>query len=609
MTYAPDGVPARAYPLRYLTWHEIVNDSVAGVPIAVTFCPLCNTALVFDRRVDGDILTFGVSGNLRHSDMVMFDRETESWWQQATGEGIVGAACGHAADTARVLGRKLGELSAAHPDGLVMAQPERQPPLWAQPLRGLRQHLPTLPLFRRDAAPRYPAGRARGPRGRARLAADAAGRGRRGDRGRAHPDWAAGKASALDAPRIAEGRDVGQIRVRDADGADMVHDVMFALPSTPSGPKGSGCWATDGGSRASGDDPPRRGCCLRREFFARMKGKPCSPSSWQRKLRGEPKAGGRAPTPGGRRAGVSPRARAMPKAAQKPAHRKRRRRRRNPSMRALTPVAPPHSSRPMAQAPLLQISGLTLGFGGPPVFDGLDLVVQAGDRLALVGRNGSGKSTLMKVMAGLVEPDAGTRVLPDGTGVGYLEQDPRFRRGSRRSAISRPRALARRRPGAWRRRPKGSTLISRHARRTAPRAGNGGARRLRGLLAEAPDLMLLDEPTNHLDIAAIAWLEAELARTRAAFIAISHDRAFLRRLARATLWLDRGVVRRMDRPFDAFEDWRDEIWARGGPRATQARPQDQGRGALGRRGHLRPAQAQPGPGAGAAASCARPARR
>jgi ATP-binding cassette subfamily F protein uup len=90
-----------------------------------------------------------------------------------------------------------------------------------------------------------------------------------------------------------------------------------------------------------------------------------------------------------------------------------------------------------------------------------------------------------------------------------------------------------------------------------------------------------------------------LSRTRAAFITISHDRAFLRRLARATLWLDRGVVRRMDRPFDAFEDWRDENLGAGGPRATQARPQDQGRGALGRRGHLGPAQAQPGPGAGA----------
>ena len=81
---------ARAYPIRYLTWHEIVNDTVGGVPIAVTFCPLCNSGIVFDRRVNGELRTFGVSGKLRNSDMVMYDRETESWWQQAIGTGIVG---------------------------------------------------------------------------------------------------------------------------------------------------------------------------------------------------------------------------------------------------------------------------------------------------------------------------------------------------------------------------------------------------------------------------------------------------------------------------------------------------------------------------------------
>jgi ATP-binding cassette subfamily F protein uup len=213
----------------------------------------------------------------------------------------------------------------------------------------------------------------------------------------------------------------------------------------------------------------------------------------------------------------------------------------------------------MAQAPLLQISGLTLGFGGPPVFDGLDLVVQRGDRLALVGRNGSGKSTLMKVMAGLVEADTGTRVLPDGTSVGYLEQDPSF------DGFETLGEFATARLGAsemWRVEAAAEGLDLDLDTRS-DRASGGERRRaaLARLLAEAPDLMLLDEPTNHLDITAIAWLEAELARTRAAFIAISHDRAFLRRLARATLWLDRGVVRRMDRPFDAFEDWRDEVWA------------------------------------------------
>jgi len=84
----------RAYPLSILTWHEIVNDVVGGVPVAVTFCPLCNSAIVFDRRLDGVTHRFGTSGNLRHSDLIMWDRETESWWQQLTGEAIVGELAG-----------------------------------------------------------------------------------------------------------------------------------------------------------------------------------------------------------------------------------------------------------------------------------------------------------------------------------------------------------------------------------------------------------------------------------------------------------------------------------------------------------------------------------
>ena len=86
---------ARAYPLAILTWHEIANDTLGGVPVSVTFCPLCNSAVAFDRRVGQAVLDFGVSGNLRHSDLVMWDRQTESWWQQLTGEGIVGAYAGY----------------------------------------------------------------------------------------------------------------------------------------------------------------------------------------------------------------------------------------------------------------------------------------------------------------------------------------------------------------------------------------------------------------------------------------------------------------------------------------------------------------------------------
>ncbi len=213
----------------------------------------------------------------------------------------------------------------------------------------------------------------------------------------------------------------------------------------------------------------------------------------------------------------------------------------------------------MARTPLLQLSDISLTFGGEPVFSALDLIVQPGDRIALVGRNGSGKSTLMKLMAGLVEADTGARVLAPGVSTGYMEQDPDLSGFStlRDYAISgldlgedyRVEAAA-----------EGLKLNLDAPTDTA----SGGERRraaLAKLLAEAPELMLLDEPTNHLDIEAIAWLEAELSQTRAAYILISHDRAFLRALTRATHWIDRGAVRRQDKGFEAFEDWRDKIWA------------------------------------------------
>lgn len=88
------GGQTHAYPLQILIWHEIVNDRVGDLPVSVTFCPLCNTTLAFDRRFDGKLLDFGTTGRLRHSDLVMYDRQTETWWQQATGEGIVGEYAG-----------------------------------------------------------------------------------------------------------------------------------------------------------------------------------------------------------------------------------------------------------------------------------------------------------------------------------------------------------------------------------------------------------------------------------------------------------------------------------------------------------------------------------
>jgi ABC transport system ATP-binding/permease protein len=213
----------------------------------------------------------------------------------------------------------------------------------------------------------------------------------------------------------------------------------------------------------------------------------------------------------------------------------------------------------MARAPLLQLNGISLTFGGNPVFDDLSLVIQPGDRVALVGRNGSGKSTLMKVMAGLVEADRGERVVPPGTTVGYMEQDPDLSGFATLGDF----AASRLPEGEAYRVPMVAEGLKFDPDMAVATASGGEKRRaaLAKLLAEAPELMLLDEPTNHLDIHAIEWLEAELKSTRTAFVLISHDRAFLRALSKATLWIDRGQVRRRESGFDGFEEWRETVWA------------------------------------------------
>jgi len=116
------GDVARAYPLAVLMWHEIVNDSLAGVPVVVTFCPLCNTALVFEREFDGQVHDFGTTGNLRISDLVMYDRQTESWWQQATGEAIVGELTGKRLTFLPAQIVSLADFEAAHPNGDILGR-------------------------------------------------------------------------------------------------------------------------------------------------------------------------------------------------------------------------------------------------------------------------------------------------------------------------------------------------------------------------------------------------------------------------------------------------------------------------------------------------------
>lgn len=251
----------------------------------------------------------------------------------------------------------------------------------------------------------------------------------------------------------------------------------------------------------------------------------------------------------------------------------------------------------MARAPLLQLSGISLTFGGEPIFDGLDLVVQPQDRVALVGRNGSGKSTLLKVMAGLVEPDRGERVVPAGTSVGYMEQDPDL---SAFATLGDYAASGLAHGEEYRVEMAAEGLKFRPE--TPVATASGGERRraaLAKLMAEAPELMLLDEPTNHLDIQAIQWLEAQLAETRTAFVLISHDRAFLRALARDALDRPRTGAP----PRGGVRGLRGVARAdlgRGRRSAPQARPQDQGRGPLGGRRDLGAPEAQSGqaPGAG-----------
>lgn len=212
----------------------------------------------------------------------------------------------------------------------------------------------------------------------------------------------------------------------------------------------------------------------------------------------------------------------------------------------------------MARVPLLQMNDISLTFGGEPVFHDLDLVVQPGDRVALVGRNGSGKSTLMKVMAGLVEADHGSLVVPPGISVGYMEQDPQMTGFATLGDF----AASELDPGELYKVERAGEGLKFDPARSVETASGGERRRaaLAKLMAEAPELMLLDEPTNHLDIEAIGWLEEELKSTRAGFVLISHDRAFLRALTRATLWIDRGMVRRQEKGFEDFEAWRDKIW-------------------------------------------------
>lgn len=216
------GGQARAYPLAILIWHEVVNDTLAGVPVVVTFCPLCNTALVFERELDGTVYDFGTTGNLRFSDLVMYDRQTESWWQQATGQAIVGRLTSTKLTFLPAQIVSLAEFRAAHPDGEVLSRdtgtsrpygqnpyvgydaPDQVPYLFDGVVDGRlapKERVVTLDLGGSQVAVPYSLLEANGV---AEIA---------GDSGPVVVFWEPGTRSALDAAAIDAGRDVGSTGV------------------------------------------------------------------------------------------------------------------------------------------------------------------------------------------------------------------------------------------------------------------------------------------------------------------------------------------------------------------------------------------------------------
>lgn len=223
------GATARAWPLRYLMWHEIVNDTLDGVPIAVTWCPLCNTALVFDRRVGGQVLDFGVSGRLRFSDMLMYDRQTESFWQQATGEAVVGAFTGTTLAPLAAWTDSWAGYRAEFPGGQVMAEPQASRRYGANPYAGY-DSLAQPFLYNGENPPHGIAPLARVVRvGNRAWPLERLRRLGRIEEAGLILTWEAGMASPLDTRQIAEGADTGRVRVRDGAGRDVGHDIPFAF--------------------------------------------------------------------------------------------------------------------------------------------------------------------------------------------------------------------------------------------------------------------------------------------------------------------------------------------------------------------------------------------
>lgn len=211
------------------------------------------------------------------------------------------------------------------------------------------------------------------------------------------------------------------------------------------------------------------------------------------------------------------------------------------------------------EAPVYTIKNAKLSFGLKALFSDVNLYINRGDKICLVGRNGSGKSTLLKVIAGEIEPDDGEFFVQPGLRIGYMPQEPDFEGfNSLREVVE-----AGLPKGEKNQTYRADILIEYFDINAAqnPAQSSGGERRKAALaraLVGEPDILLLDEPTNHLDISAIEKLEEVLQKFSGAVIVISHDRAFLKHVSQTTFWLDRGILRRNNKGFSAFEEWQDQ---------------------------------------------------
>lgn len=214
----------------------------------------------------------------------------------------------------------------------------------------------------------------------------------------------------------------------------------------------------------------------------------------------------------------------------------------------------------MPEAPIYTLKGATLSFGTNRLFTNVDLFINRGDKISLVGRNGSGKSTLLKVIAGVIEADNAEIFTQPGVKISYMPQEPDFTGFATLRDVVKAGLPQTDENLDY----KADILIDKFSVQAdaAPGEASGGERRkaalARALISE-PDILLLDEPTNHLDMPSIEKLEEIIAAFRGAVIVISHDRMFLSNVSETMFWLDRGTLRRSNRGFKYFEEWQEQV--------------------------------------------------